>query len=268
VTAGKTGIAGLLGIIKDLIALFGTPFAYLCSGFIELPNKKQTIMTYWILFGAIALLSYFVQANLQSKFKKYSQVPLSSRLTGAQVAEKMLHDNGIYDVRVLSTTGQLTDHYNPATKTVNLSEGVYGSHSVAAAAVAAHECGHAVQHAAAYAPLKMRSALVPVVSFASQWVMWVLLAGVLMVNAFPGLLLIGIVLFAMITLFSFVTLPVEIDASRRAVKWLQRAGITNVRDHSMAVSALRSAAYTYVVAALGSLATLVYYVLIFMGRRD
>lgn len=225
-------------------------------------------MTYWILFGAIALLSYLVQANLQSKFKKYSQVPLASHLTGAQVAEKMLRDNGIYDVRVISTPGRLTDHYNPANKTVNLSEGVYGSNSVAAAAVAAHECGHAVQHAAAYAPLRMRSALVPVVSFASQWVMWVLLAGVLLVNTFPGLLLAGIVLFALTTLFSFITLPVEIDASRRATRWLQFAGITNAWDHPMAVSALRSAAYTYVAAALGSLATLVYYVLIFMGRRD
>lgn len=225
-------------------------------------------MIYWILFGGIALLSYVVQANLQSKFDKYSKVPLSAGLTGAQVAEKMLRDNGIYDVRVISTPGRLTDHYNPTDKTVNLSQGVYASNSVAAAAVAAHECGHAVQHAVAYAPLQMRSALVPAVSFASKWVMWVLLAGVLMVNAFPGLLLGGIVLFALTTLFSFVTLPVEIDASRRATSWLLSAGITSSRDHGMAVSALKSAAYTYVVAALSSLATLVYYVLIFMGRRD
>ena len=224
---------------------------------------------YWILFIAIALISYAVQANLQSKFKKYSSVPLVSGMTGREVAEKMLRDNGIYNVTVISTSGHLTDHYNPANNTVNLSESVYNSNSVAAAAGAAHECGHAVQHAVAYAPLKMRSALVPVVSFASQWVSWVLLAGILTLQTFPELMLGGIVLFAMTTLFSFVTLPVEIDASRRATAWLQGAGITSNRDHSMAVSALRSAAYTYVVAALSSLATLIYYVLMFMGsQRD
>ena len=224
---------------------------------------------YWILFIAIALISYAVQANLQSKFKKYSSVPLVSGMTGREVAEKMLRDNGIYNVTVISTSGHLTDHYNPANNTINLSESVYNSNSVAAAAVAAHECGHAVQHAVAYAPLKMRSALVPVVSFASQWVSWVLLAGILTLQTFPELMLGGIVLFAMTTLFSFVTLPVEIDASRRATAWLQSAGITSNRDHSMAVSALRSAAYTYVVAALSSLATLIYYVLMFMGsQRD
>ncbi|MGN0086067.1 MAG: zinc metallopeptidase [Alloprevotella sp.] len=223
---------------------------------------------YWIFFIAFALISYLVQANLQSKFKKYSQVPLSGGLSGREVAEKMLRDNGIYDVQVTSTPGHLTDHYNPATKTVNLSESVYNQRSVAAAAVAAHECGHAVQHAVAYGPLQLRSALVPAVSFASQWVQWILLAGILMVNTFPGLLLAGIVLFALTTLFSFITLPVEIDASRRATAWLLSAGLTSSRDHTMAVSALRSAAYTYVVAALGSLATLVYYILIYMGRRD
>jgi Zn-dependent membrane protease YugP len=180
----------------------------------------------------------------------------------------MLRDHGIYEVRVVSTPGQLTDHYDPTKKTVNLSESVYGSCSVAAAAVAAHECGHAVQHAVAYAPLKLRSALVPVVSFASSWVQWVLLAGVLLVHSFPQLLAIGIVLFASTTLFSFVTLPVEVDASRRATAWLQRVGITSVYNHSAAVDALRSAAYTYVVAALSSLATLVYYIMIFMGRRE
>lgn len=223
---------------------------------------------YWIFFIAFALISYLVQANLQSKFKKYSQVPLSGGLSGREVAEKMLRDNGIYDVQVTSTPGHLTDHYNPATKTVNLSESVYNQRSVAAAAVAAHECGHAVQHAVAYGPLQLRSALVPAVSFASQWVQWILLAGILMVNTFPSLLLAGIVLFALTTLFSFITLPVEIDASRRATAWLLSAGLTSSRDHTMAVSALRSAAYTYVVAALGSLATLVYYILIYMGRRD
>ncbi|MDE7379062.1 MAG: zinc metallopeptidase [Paraprevotella sp.] len=223
---------------------------------------------YWIIFIGIALLSYVVQMNLKNKFERYSRMPLRDGLTGRDVAQKMLRDNGIYDVRVVSTPGSLTDHYNPATKTVNLSEDVYSMSNVAAAAVAAHECGHAVQHAKAYAPLRMRSNLVPVVSFASSWMTWILLIGVLTVQTFPSILLAGIVLFAMTTLFSFVTLPVEIDASRRAVNWLSSAGITDARNHGAAVSALRSAAYTYVVAALGSLATLVYYVMIFMGRRD
>ena len=226
-------------------------------------------MIYWILFIGIALVSYLVQSQLNAKFEKYAKVPNESGMTGREVAEKMLRDNGIYDVKVTSTPGMLTDHYNPASGTVNLSEGVYNSRSVAAAAVAAHECGHAVQHAVAYGPLQLRSALVPVVQFASSWVQWVLLAGILLVESFPSLLLIGIVLFAMTTLFSFVTLPVEIDASRRATAWLSNAGLTTVRTHSMAVDALRSAAYTYVVAALSSLATLVYYIMIFMGRsRD
>ncbi len=220
---------------------------------------------YFILFIGIALLSYLVQANLKRKFEEYSRVPLASRLTGREVAEKMLRDNGIHNVSVTCVPGTLTDHYNPANATVNLSEGVYNSCSVAAAAVAAHECGHAVQHAVAYGPLTLRSALVPVVSFASNWVQWVLLAGVILVQTFPGVLLAGIGLFALTTIFSLVTLPVEIDASRRATAWLQMAGITSRADHPMAVSALRSAAYTYVVAALSSLATLVYYVLIFIG---
>lgn len=228
-------------------------------------------MGIYIIFIAVALVSYLVQANLKSKFEQYSRVPLASGLTGREVAEKMLHDNGIYNVRVTCTPGYLTDHYNPSDGTVNLSESVYRSCSIAAAAVAAHECGHAVQHAVAYGPLSLRSALVPVVSFASSWVQWVLLAGIIMVQAMPGILLAGIALFAMTTLFAFVTLPVEIDASRRATRWLQSAGLTSARDHGMAVSALRSAAYTYVVAALGSLATLCYYVLIFLNatsRRD
>lgn len=227
-------------------------------------------MGYYIIFIAVALVSYLVQANLKSKFEKYSRVPLASGLTGREVAEKMLHDNGIYNVKVTCTSGYLTDHYNPSNGTVNLSEGVYHSCSIAAAAVAAHECGHAVQHAVAYGPLSLRSALVPVVSFASSWVQWVLLAGIIMVQTMPGILLAGIALFALTTLFAFVTLPVEIDASRRATRWLQSAGLTSARDHGMAVSALRSAAYTYVVAALSSLATLCYYVLIFLGgsRRD
>lgn len=224
--------------------------------------------SYFILFIGIAIISYIVQANLQSKFKKYSKMPLDNGMTGRDVAIKMLHDNGIYDVKVVSTPGSLTDHFNPINKTVNLSEGVYNSCSVAAAAVAAHECGHAVQHAMAYAPLKMRSALVPFVSFASSWMTWILLLGIITVQSFPQILLGGILLFASTTLFSFVTLPVEIDASRRALAWLSTAGITNVRNHSEATSALRSAAYTYVVAALSSLATLVYYILIYTRSRD
>lgn len=225
---------------------------------------------YLILFIAIALVSYLVQANLKSKFEKYSKVALTSRLTGCQVAEKMLRDHGLLNVRVTCVAGTLTDHYNPTNQTVNLSQGVYNSCSIAAAAVAAHECGHAVQHAVAYGPLSLRSALVPVVSFASNWVQWILLAGILLVYSFPGILFFGICLFALTTIFSFITLPVEIDASRRATAWLQNSGLTSVHDHPMAVSALRSAAYTYVVAALSSLATLIYYVIIFLGasRRD
>ena len=221
---------------------------------------------YWIIFIAIALLSYLVQSNLKQKFEKYSRMPLG--MTGREVAEKMLRDNGIYDVRVISTGGRLTDHYNPTDKTVNLSEDVYNQSNVAAASVAAHECGHAIQHAQAYAPLRMRSALVPAVSFASNWVQWLLLIGIFTVETFPQIMLGGILLFAMTTLFSFITLPVEIDASRRATNWMSRAGIVSASSYPMAVDALRSAAYTYVIAALSSLATLVYYILIFMGRRD
>ena len=226
-------------------------------------------MLIWIVFIGIAIISYLVQANLKSKFEKYSQMPLTNGMTGKEVAEKMLRDNGIYDVTVTSTSGMLTDHYNPMNKTVNLSEGVYYSNSIAAAAVAAHECGHAVQHATAYAPLKMRSTLVPVVSFASNIVSWVLLGGMLLLHKFPELMLFGIILFATTTLFSFITLPVEINASQRALVWLRRAGITNVYTHDKAEDALKSAAYTYVVAALGSLALLMYYIMIFMGgSRD
>lgn len=226
------------------------------------------MMLSWVIFIGVAILSYLVQANLKNKFERYSQIPLSNGMTGRDVAEKMLRDNGIYDVRVISTPGMLTDHYNPANKTVNLSEDVYGTCSVAAAAVAAHECGHAVQHARAYAPLQMRSALVPVVQFSSSIVQWVLLGGILLLNTFPQLLLIGICLFAMTTLFSVITLPVEIDASRRALVWLNSAGVTNAFNHNQAKDALKSAAYTYVVAALGSLATLVYYIMIFTNRRE
>ncbi|MBR4562930.1 MAG: zinc metallopeptidase [Paludibacteraceae bacterium] len=222
---------------------------------------------YWIIFIGIALASWLVSASLERKFKRYSAEPLS--MTGRDVAEKMLHDHGIYDVEITCIEGQLTDHYNPATKTVNLSKEVYQGANVAAAAVAAHECGHAVQHAHEYAPLKMRSALVPAVSFASKWMTWILLIGMLTINSFPQLLAIGVGLFAVTTLFAFITLPVEVNASQRAVNWLQEAGITDRETTAMASDALHSAAYTYVVAALSSLATLIYYVLILMGgRRD
>jgi Zn-dependent membrane protease YugP len=221
----------------------------------------------WILFGLIALVSLGVSQMLKSKFNKYSRIPLSGGMTGRDVAEKMLHDNGIYDVKITSVQGMLTDHYNPANKTVNLSESVYASNSVAAAAVAAHECGHAVQHAHAYAPLKMRSALVPVVSFASSWVTWVILAGIFFIQSFPALIWIGIALFAMTTLFSIITLPVEINASQRALAWLNTSGITDAGNYGMAKDALKWAAYTYVIAAIGSLATLLYYIMIALGGR-
>ena len=222
---------------------------------------------YWILFIGIALISWMVSSQLQSRFKKYSKMPLSNGMTGKDIAEKMLHDSGIYDVQVVSVRGSLTDHYNPANKTINLSEPVFNMNSVAAAAVAAHETGHAIQHARAYAPLKMRSALVPAVSFSSKWVTWILLGGIIMMESYPMLIWVGIALFAMTTLFSFVTLPVEINASQRALVWLKTAGVTNSRNHSEAQDALKWAAYTYVVAALGSLATLIYYVMIALGNR-
>ena len=225
-------------------------------------------MAIYIIFIAITILSYVVQASLQSKFKKYSKEALPSGMTGRDVALRMMSDNGITHVEVNLVNGTLTDHYDPTKETVSLSEAVYGESNVAAAAVAAHECGHVLQHVKGYAPLKMRSALVPVVSFSSRIVTWVLLAGILLVNIFPAILGVGIVLFALTTLFSFITLPVEIDASRRALAWLQHAGITSPSNHRMAEDALRAAAYTYVVAALSSLATLIYYILIFMGRRN
>lgn len=213
------------------------------------------------------LASFLVQNMLQRRFEKYSKVPLTNGMTGAEVARKMMNDNGIYDVKVECIPGMLTDHYNPATKTVNLSEAVYSGRSVAAAAVAAHECGHVVQHAMGYAPLKMRTALVPIVTFSNNIVMWVLLFGVMMVNVFPALLWLGIILFAATTLFSFVTLPVEINASLRAVNWLESAGITNYETKPMAIDALKWAAYTYVIAALSSLATLFYYISVARNRN-
>ena len=216
--------------------------------------------TLLILMIVVMVVSYLIQRKLTSKFEVYSEIGLPSGLTGADVAQKMLEDHGIHDVQIVSIEGTLTDHYNPQTKTVNLSRNVYYGRSVAAAAVASHECGHVVQHATGYAPLRLRSALVPVVSFASKWVQWVLLAGVLLVEVFPTLLWAGIALFALTTLFSFVTLPVETNASSRAVAWLESAGITDYATRPMATDALKWAAYTYVIAAVGSLATLFYYI--------
>ena len=223
-------------------------------------------MNIWFILIGVMVLSFIVQSMLQSRFRKYSQEPTAGGMTGADVARLMLKDHGIYDVQVVPTNGSLTDHYNPATKTIALSEEVYASSSIAAAAVAAHECGHAVQHAYAYGPLSMRSALVPVVNFASNIVQWVLLAGVIFINTFPMLIWLGIALFACTTLFSFITLPVEINASKRAVSWLRNAGITDGRTSPMAVDALKWAAYTYVIAAVGSLATLLYYIGIARSR--
>ncbi len=224
-------------------------------------------MTIWFILIVVMLLSWLIQMTLQSRFSKYSKVPSPHGLTGADIARLMLRQNGINDVTVQSVSGQLTDYFNPQDKTINLSESVYGSASIAACAVAAHETGHAIQHARGYAPLRLRSALVPVVTFANNTVQWVLLLGVLLVNTFPALLWIGIGLFAMTTLFSFITLPVEINASQRAVQWLDGAGIVDERTRPMAEDALKWAAYTYVVAALGSLATLFYYISIANDRR-
>ncbi|HOI87855.1 MAG TPA: zinc metallopeptidase [Lentimicrobium sp.] len=225
-------------------------------------------MAYLLIFGVFMLLSWAVGARLKSKFREYSKIPVNYGLSGREIAERMLRESGVDDVKVVSVQGELSDHYNPMTKTVNLSPDVYHGRSISAAAVAAHECGHAVQHATAYAWLMMRSKLVPVVSFASKWVQWVLLGGILLVNTFPQLLLAGIVLFALTTLFSFITLPVEIDASRRAISWLDGSGVATTATLPKAQEALRLAAYTYVVAALASLATLLYYIMIYLGRRD
>ena len=221
----------------------------------------------WILMIGLLIVGFAVQARLRYKFKEYSQYPSPGGLSGAEVAAKMLLDNGIHDVKITSTEGSLTDHYNPVDKTVNLSPDVYSGRSIMAATIAAHECGHAVQHAEAYAWLTMRSTLVPVVSFSSRWVQWILLAGIFTVNIFPQLLLAGIVLFGLTTLFSFITLPVEFDASRRALAWINTTKFMANEDYDRAKDGLWWAAMTYVVAALASLATLVYYVMIFMRRR-
>lgn len=227
---------------------------------------SPSIMIVSLLFVGISML---VSWRLKSKFKKYSEVPLQSGLTGKEVAERMLQENGIFDVKVVSVDGFLSDHYNPANKTVNLSPDVYHNNSVAAAAVAAHECGHAVQHATAYSWLQMRSKLVPAVQFSSSMVQWVLIGGILMFSAFPQLLLAGIILFAVTTLFAFVTLPVEFDASNRALAWLNRTNVTNSVEYPQAKDALKWAAMTYVVAAIASLVTLAQYILIYLsGSRS
>ncbi len=221
-----------------------------------------------LLMGGITLASWLVSNRLKSKFEKYSQIALQNGMTGAEIAEKMLADHGIRDVKVISTPGSLTDHYNPTDKTVNLSESVYSQRNAAAAAVAAHECGHAVQHNVAYSWLTMRSNLVPVVNIASNYVQWILFAGVMMVNSFPQLLMVGIAIFAATTLFSVVTLPVEYDASNRALAWLKNKNMLTPNEHAGAEDALQWAARTYVVAALGSIATLVYYISMLNGRRN
>ena len=225
-------------------------------------------MNIWVIMIIVMVLSYIIQLTLNSKFDKYSRIPGPHGLTGADVARLMLRQNGINDVTVQSVAGKLTDHFNPQDMTINLSEGVYNSTSVAACAVAAHETGHAIQHATGYAPLRLRSALIPVVTFANNTVQWVLLLGVIMINVFPSLLWIGIGLFAMTTLFSLVTLPVEINASQRAIAWLAGSGVVDDDTKPYAVDALKWAAYTYVIAAIGSLATLFYYIGIANSRKD
>ncbi len=223
-------------------------------------------MTYWIILIVSVLVSYLVSYQLKARFRRYSEIPVM--LSGRDVALKMLRDHGINDVDVISVKGELSDHYDPTKKTVNLSQAVYEGRSIASAAVAAHECGHAVQHAQAYAWLQMRSAIVPVVSFSAQWLQWILLAGLLMVKTFPQLLLVGIILFALTTLFSIITLPVEVNASQRAIAWLRTSGISTYETYDKATDALRWAAYTYFIAALTSLASLMYYIMIYLGARD
>ena len=220
----------------------------------------------WFLIIAVMVLSFIVQQTLQSRFSKYSKIRNSSGMTGAEVAAMMLRSNGVNDVSIVCVWGNLTDHYNPSDKTVNLSRDVYYGNSIAAAAVAAHECGHVLQHACGYAPLKLRTALVPVVSFSNMIVQWVILAGLLLIGIFPNLIWFGIGLMALSTLFSVVTLPVEINASQRAIAWICDNGIADAQTRPMAVDSLKWAAYTYVLAALGSIATLLYY--IGLARRD
>lgn len=226
------------------------------------------MMGAYVIGGLVMLVSWLVGQQLRSRFAKYSKTPLSNGMSGREIAEQMLRDNGITNVKVISTPGQLTDHYNPANRTVNLSEAVYQQRNAAAAAVAAHEVGHAVQHATAYQWLTMRSKLVPVVSVASSMMQWVLLGGVLLINSFPQLLLFGIVLFAATTVFSIITLPVEYDASNRALAWMKHRGVVTPGELTMSADALKWAARTYLVAAIGSIGTLMYYVMMYMNRRN
>ena len=222
---------------------------------------------YLLVAGLIMLFSWLVSRQLKNKFELYSKLQLQNGMSGAEIAEKMLADHGITDVKVISTPGQLTDHYNPLDKTVNLSEAVYNQRNAAAAAVAAHECGHAVQHATAYSWLEMRSKLVPILSVTSSYVQWILIGGILLIKTFPALLLMGIIIFAATTVFSIVTLPVEYDASNRALAWLENKNMLTNEEQAGAKDALKWAARTYVVAAIGSIATLLYYVMIYMNRR-
>lgn len=225
------------------------------------------MMGAYVIGLVFMLLSWLVGRQLKTRFEKYSRTPLSNGMSGREVAERMLADHGISNVKVISVTGQLTDHYNPVNRTVNLSEPVYHARNAAAAAVAAHECGHAVQHATAYSWLQMRSKLVPVVSVTSRFMQWILLGGILLINSFPQLLLFGIILFAMTTLFSIVTLPVEYDASDRALAWMKQNGIVTTGEYALSADALKWAARTYLVAALASIGTLVYYIMIYLNRR-
>lgn len=228
------------------------------------------LIGYYAIAGIMFLIGMMVSNRLKAKFKEYGEIPLGNGMSGKEVAEKMLRDNGIYDVQVVSVGGYLSDHYNPADKTVNLSPEVYAGRSISAAAVAAHECGHAVQHAAAYAPLKMRSALVPVVQISTTLSQWVILAGLgfMFGRQNPTILLVGIILFAFSTLFSVITLPVEYDASARALRWMEGSGLTTRTEHDKAADALKWAARTYVVAAIASIATLLYYILLFTNSRS
>ncbi len=228
------------------------------------------LIGYYAIAGIMFLIGMMVSGRLKAKFREYGEIPLGNGMSGKEVAEKMLRDNGIYDVQVVSVGGFLSDHYNPADKTVNLSPEVYAGRSISAAAVAAHECGHAVQHAAAYAPLKMRSALVPVVQISTTLSQWVILAGLgfMFGRQNPTILLVGIILFAFSTLFSVITLPVEYDASARALRWMEGSGLTTRTEHDKAADALKWAARTYVVAAIASIATLLYYILLFTNCRS
>lgn len=252
------------------ISRFVLRYPYKVIGTINLQILSDMDMNtlIWILFGGLFILSLIASKSVERKFKKYAKIPTTNNLRGCDVAAQMLQDNDIHNVTIREVNGTLTDHYNPTNRTLNLSHDVYHGTSVAAAAVAAHECGHAVQHATAYSWLRLRSTLVPAVNLSNRLTPWVLLVGVLLVQKFPQLLLVGIALFAITTLFAFVTLPVEINASQRALTWLDNRSITAPNTHGYAVSALRSAAYTYVIAALTSLVTLVYYIMVYLGGRD